>query len=212
MTTLGSTGKARSESFDNKRKLFLVPLPSAMPEVDENNKDLFDRHWNSIQDQIENLEKSLGAVRHVFHELVHEGGDGATAIVSQVSPRSAAICKRITDSSGVFEKTEDGDALFEMHDWQRCISIGLASEKVAKLAYEGYQDSTNTRNEKIAENIDEVLEDDGIGVLFISEDHRVQFPADIQVFYVSPPTQNEIKQAIEAYYKQPVDPINDSPE
>ena len=179
---------------------------------DRNNKDLFDRHWNSIQDQIENLEKSLGAVRHVFHELVHEGGDGATAIVSQVSPRSAAICKRITDSSGVFEKTEDGDALFEMHDWQRCISIGLASEKVSRLAYEGYQDSTNTRNEKIAENIDEVLEDDGIGVLFISEDHRVQFPADIQVFYVSPPTQNEIQQAIEAYYKQPVDPINDSPE
>ena len=88
----------------------------------------------------------------------------------------------------------------------------MASEKVSKLAYEGYQDSTNTRNEKIAENIDEVLEDDGIGVLFISEDHRVQFPADIQVFYVSPPTQNEIKQAIEAYYKQPVDPINDSPE
>ena len=158
------------------------------------------------------LEKSLGAVRHVFHELVHEGGDGAAAIVSQVSPRSAAICKRITDSSGVFEKTEDGDSLFEMHDWQRCISIGLASEKVAKLAYEGYQDSTNTRNEKIAENIDEVLEDDGIGVLFISEDHRVQFPADIQVFYVSPPTQNEIKQAIEAYYKQPVDPTGDSPE
>ena len=157
MTTLGSTGKARSESFDNKRKLFLVPLPSVMPEVDENNKDLFDRHWNSIQEQIENLELSLGAVRHVFHELVHEGGDGATAIVSQVSPRSASICKRITDSSGVFERTEDRDALFEMHDWQRCISVGLASEKVANLAYEGYQDSANIRNEKIAENIDEAL-------------------------------------------------------
>ena len=90
MTTLGSTGKARTESFDNKRKLFLVPLPPVMPEVDGNNSDLFDRHWNSIQEQIENLEKSLGPVRHVFHEMVYEGGDGGTAIVSQVSPRSAA--------------------------------------------------------------------------------------------------------------------------
>ncbi|MBR98203.1 MAG: hypothetical protein CL887_06900 [Dehalococcoidia bacterium] len=212
MTTLGSTGKARTESFDNKRKLFLVPLPPVMPEVDGNNSDLFDRHWNSIQEQIENLEKSLGLVRHVFHEMVYEGGDGGTAIVSQVSPRSATICKRITDSSGVFVKTEDRDALFEMHDWQRCISVGLASEKVSKLAYEGFQESTNLRNEKIAENIDKELNVDEIGILFISEDHRVQFPSDIQVFYIAPPTQNEIKQAIENYYKQQSAPTTEESE
>ena len=35
-----------------------------------------------------------------------------------------------------------------------------------------------------------------MAALFISEDHRVQFPSDIQVFYVSPPTQNQLKQSV----------------
>ena len=51
-------------------------------------------------------------------------------------------------------------------------------------------------SEYIGKQIDETLEEDGVAALFISEDHRVQFPSDIQVFYVSPPSQNQLKQSI----------------
>ena len=54
----------------------------------------------------------------------------------------------------------------------------------------------NDRYVHIGAKIDEVLEEDGVAALFIAEDHRVQFPSDIQVFYVSPPTQNQLKQSV----------------
>ena len=54
----------------------------------------------------------------------------------------------------------------------------------------------NDRYVHIGAKIDEVLEEDGVAALFISEAHRVQFPSDIQVFYVSPQTQNQLKQSV----------------
>ena len=84
----------------------------------------------------------------------------------------------------------------ENNDWQRCISIGLSSEKVMKLAYDGYQETTQKRFEHIGNRIDEILKENEAGVLFIREDHRVQFPTDIQVFYVAPPALDDIKRWI----------------
>jgi hypothetical protein len=86
--------------------------------------------------------------------------------------------------------------LFELSDWQRFLSIGLVSQKVSDLASASYQTAMNDRYEYIGIVFDETLEEDGVAALFISEDHRVQFPSDIQVFYVSPPSQNQLKQSI----------------
>ena len=196
MATLGSTGKADAQQFDKKRKLFLIPLVSIPPQLEEQISDLADTHWRQIREQLQNLEKSLGTIRHVFHELIHEEGKPGVQLLSQISPRSAALVKEITDSSGHLEQTEDQDLLFELSDWQRCLSVGLVSQKVSTLASENYQTAMNDRYVHIGSKIDEVLEEDGVAALFISEDHRVQFPSDIQVFYVSPPTQNQLKQSV----------------
>ena len=77
--------------------------------------------------------------------------------------------------------------LEESSDWQRCIGIGLVSEVVLSTALDGYQQATKRRFEHIASRIDETLVGDEAGVLFIRDDHRVQFPSDIRVFYVAPP-------------------------
>ena len=74
--------------------------------------------------------------------------------------------------------------------------MGLVSQKVSTLASENYQTAMNDRYIHIGSKIDEILEEDGVAALFISEDHRVQFSSDIQVFYVSPPTQNQLKQSV----------------
>ena len=196
MATLGSTGKAEAQQFDRKRKLFLVPLVSIPPQLEEQISDLADTHWGQIREQLQNLEKSLGTIRHVFHELIHDEGKAGVQLLSQIAPRSAALVKEITDSSGHLEQTEDQDLLFELSDWQRCLSMGLVSQKVSTLASENYQTAMNDRYVHIGSKIDEVLEEDGVAALFISEDHRVQFSSDIQVFYVSPPTQNQLKQSV----------------
>ena len=196
MATLGSTGKAEAQQFDRKRKLFLVPLVTIPPQLEEQISELADTHWGQIRDQLQNLEKSLGTIRHVFHELIHDEGEAGVQLLSQISPRSASLVKEITDSSGHLEQTEDQDLLFELSDWQRCLSMGLVSQKVSSLASESYQTAMNDRYVHIGAKIDEVLEEDGVAALFIAEDHRVQFPSDIQVFYVSPPTQNQLKQSV----------------
>jgi len=196
MATLGPTGKADPQQFDRKRKLFLVPLVTVPPQLEEQISELADTHWDQVKAQLQNLEKSLGTIRHVFHELIHDEGKAGEQLLSQIAPRSASLIKEITDSSGHLEQTEDQDLLFELSDWQRCLSMGLVSRKVSDLASENYQTAMSDRYEYIGKQIDETLEEDGVAALFISEDHRVQFPSDIQVFYVSPPSQNQLKQSI----------------
>ena len=39
MATLGSTGKAEAQQFDRKRKLFLVPLVTIPPQLEEQISD-----------------------------------------------------------------------------------------------------------------------------------------------------------------------------
>ena len=46
MATLGSTGKADPSQFDRKRKLFLVPLVTVPPQLEEQISDLADTHWD----------------------------------------------------------------------------------------------------------------------------------------------------------------------
>ena len=196
MATLGPTGKADPQQFDRKRKLFLVPLVTVPPQLEEQISELANTHWGQVKAQLQNLEKSLGTIRHVFHELIHDEGKAGEQLLSQIAPRSASLIKEITDSSGHLEQTEDQDLLFELSDWQRCLSMGLVSQKVSDLASENYQTAMSDRYEYIGKQIDETLEEDEVAALFISEDHRVQFPSDIQVFYVSPPSQNQLKQSI----------------
>ena len=56
---------------------------------------------------------------------------------------------------------------------------------------------TTKRYERIAARIDETLGEGESGVLFIREDHRVQFPGDVQVFYVAPRALDALKRWID---------------
>ena len=93
--------------------------------------------------------------------------------------------------------TEDLEMVNEHADWQRILNMGPTSEKVMTLAMEGFQSTLQARYEKIAERIQETLGEGEVGVLFVREDHRVQFAADIQVFYVAPPALDALKRWID---------------
>ena len=88
---------------------------------------------------------------------------------------------------------EEGDLLMEFMDWSRCLIVGLQNQKVLSQVYESYLEAGKKRNEYIASKISETLKDDEIGILFMRESLQVQFPSDIQIFYVAPPALDEIK-------------------
>jgi len=54
----------------------------------------------------------------------------------------------------------------------------------------------------MAEIIDETLGADEAGLFVVNEDHQVQFSDDIQVFYISPPSLDEIKRWVGAQMRR----------
>jgi len=78
-------------------------------------------------------------------------------------------------------------------DWGRCLAVGLQSQKVFSEVYQSFLEIQKRRNEQIAQRIDETLKSDEVGVLLMREGHQLQFPADVQVFYIAPPSLDEIK-------------------
>ena len=69
-------------------------------------------------------------------------------------------------------------------------------------ALEGYQATLETRYTNIAEKISEDLAEGQSAALFIREDHRVQFSADVQVFFVAPRALDALKRWLDSYLNQ----------
>ena len=113
-------------------------------------------------------------------------------------------------SGATLEPTDDRELLAETTDWQRCLSIGLMSENATKIVQDGYEQASKQRYEKIGERIDTQIGDNEVAVLFISQDHRVQFSSDIQVFYVSPPSLDTYKRWADEQIRQATSNAQDS--
>ena len=180
-----------------KRKLFLVPMFAFAPGAPEEGERLLERYWSEVRDHINNLERSLGTVSHIYHETLYSDGDEGLRLLEGLNPKGYSFVQAMCQSTAKLEATEDRALLEESMDWQRCLSIGLVSEKVSDMALKGSQEATKNRFESIASKIDETLKEDEAGVLFVREDHLIQFPADIQVFYVAPPALGALKRWID---------------
>ena len=96
-------------------------------------------------------------------------------------------------AGATLEATEDAEGLWETLDLQRCLMVPFSSEKVAIQLREWFNDSVRRRYEHIAGRIDETLGQDEVGLLIINERHQVQFPADVDVFYVAPPALDQFR-------------------
>jgi hypothetical protein len=110
-----------------------------------------------------------------------------------LSARSHRIIRAYLDKQAVLEAVEDIDVLTEFMDWSRCLMVGLQNPGVIRKVYDAYVEAGKKRNEAIARRIDETLKENESAILLMREDHQVQFPNDIQVFYVAPPALDEIK-------------------
>ena len=158
-TSLSQFPKPEADQYKGKRKLFLVPNFAFSPDAPEEGRRLLDRYWSEVRDHVHNLERSLGPVTHVFHEMVFVPGDEGMKMLESLNPQGCSFIRALCSSTAKLEATEDQALVAESTDWQRCISIGLMSEKVLKTALDSYQEVTNRRYEHIGARIDETLED-----------------------------------------------------
>jgi hypothetical protein len=190
---LGRIDKPEAEEFRGERKLLFVPLLFGSDESPAAYIEKLERYWEQVSEQLRDLEAKLGSVSHVYHEMTAVGGEEGCTTVKDLNQQSHEIVSGLMERGAQLEPLESADLLTELMDWSRCLAVGLQNEKVFKQAYEAYVTVNHKRNEQLAEKISETLKSDEVGVLLMREGHQVQFPADIQVFYVAPPTLDEIK-------------------
>jgi hypothetical protein len=184
--------KPEAGIYQGKRKLFLVPLIFAPPDQPAEFAELNERYWHSVQEHLVHLVSRLGALRLVYIEMLTATGEEELKSIEAINPKLAEVVRGLCQDGAQLTAVEDEQLVRESFDWQRCLMVGLSSDKVSRLARESYTEATRSRNEHIARRIDESLPADETGVLFIGEGHGVQFPSDVEVFYVAPPALDEI--------------------
>jgi len=190
---LGKIEKPPVEDFKKGRKLYFVPLIYSGEDMPDDYRVKFNKYWEQVEKQIAELASKLGEVNRIYHELVAVSGDEGCKTVKELSDRSHKVVQACLEKKAQLEAVEDGDILTEFMDWSRCLIIGLQNPKVVSKVYESYTEIGKKRYEYIAGKIDETLKENEIGILLMRENHRVQFPSDIQIFYVAPPALDEIK-------------------
>ena len=198
---LSQIPRPRASSYEGKKNLFLVPNYIAAPGLPQEAQELIEKYWSDVRDSIGNLERSLGTVSRVYHEMICAEGDEGLQHLDVLNPTACTLVRAMCQSTAAMRSLEDAELVAEHSDWQRILSMGPASQKVLQASIEGYQATLAGRYQSIADRITNDLAEDECAVLFIREDHHLQFPSDVQVFYVAPPSLDTLKRYLEDYFK-----------
>ena len=199
---LGRIERPSLEPFQGKRKLFLVPLVYGPPSQAEEGLTILLRYWDQMQSQVASLESKLGEIKHIYHETIPKEGEEGLKHLEEVDQRSLQFIQTKCQTGATLEATEDEELLGETLDLQRCLMLPFSSDKVALKLQDWFTSSNSKRYEHISNRIDETLGEEEVGLLFISERHQVQFPPDVEVFFVAPPALEEFRRWLQDWLAQ----------
>lgn len=193
---LGKIERPPVEQFEAGRRLYFVPLVFTAMQQQEALREKVNQYWDQVEEQLSNLERKLGAVNKVYHELIPIGGEAGIQSIEELNEGSYRITKRRLDVGADLQAFEDVELLAEFMDWGKCLAVGLQSHKAFTTIYDFYVQAQKRRSEHIAAQITGTLKDGETAIMLMAEGHHVQFPSDIQVFYIAPPALDEIKRWI----------------
>jgi hypothetical protein len=190
---LGKMEKPSVEEFKTGRKLYFIPLVYSGKEASDEYLGKYNRYWEQVDSHTEELELKLGKVNKIYHEFVSAGGEDGVKAIAELNEKSCEIIKKRLEKGAQLEAIEQMELLTEFMDWTRCLALGLQNQNVLVQIYEFYVQASKKRNEHITQQVDETLEANEVGMFLMREGHQVQFPPDIQVFYVAPPALDELR-------------------
>ena len=198
---LGRVERPPADQYRDKRRLLLVPLmfaPPAEPEGGESEgQAIYQRYWDQARTQIDALASGLGGLHRVYHESLVEGGEEGLAYLQMADPHAYAMIQVRCQAGATLEATESIDLITEAIDLQRCLMVPFTNDNVATRIQAWLAESTRGRYDHIAQQIEQTLQADETGLLLINERHQVQFPTDIEVFYIAPPALDEYRRWVQ---------------
>jgi hypothetical protein len=189
---LGKIERLEVERFKQGKKLYLVPIVYSGEGAPDEYRERCSRYWQQVAEQLTNLASKIGKVNRVYHESVFQSGEDGMKTMERLNPSSHQIAKAECDNGATLEALEEKELLEEVMDWQRCLTLGFMSDKVASRVSQFYVEAARKRNEFMAKKLSETLKDGEAGLLFVREGHSVQFPTDIEVFSIFPPALDEL--------------------
>ena len=189
---LGKIEKPEAQPFKVKRKVYLVPLVNVWEGAPDEYQEKFERYWIQVREQLNKLETRLGEVSRIYHEAIYTSGEDSIKAIEKMNKKSAEITRARCEQKATLEAAEDRELTAQSLDWEGCLMLPFRSEQVARQVQETYLEASRRRYKCIAHQIDTTLQEGEAGLLFIHEGHGVQFPADVEVFNISPPVLDEI--------------------
>jgi hypothetical protein len=190
---LGKLEKPEAAKFKEGRKLIFVPLVFSMHEHDPEFDKLNNKYWEQVIEQVNKLQEKLVDVTRIYHEFIPDDGEGGVKAIDKMDTGTNKVIKSLVTKGATVMAAESADLLDEFMDWNRCLSLRLSNQGVFTKLVQFYNDAQKKREEWIAKSIDGTLGSEEFGIIFMRENHKVQFPTDIEVFYVAPPSLDEIK-------------------
>jgi hypothetical protein len=198
---LGHIDKPSASQYMGKKILFLAPLLQQVPSMPQEGEEILKEYWRQVDSQIDKLERGLGPVTHIYHEYMEEGGDPGIEILRSTGVGSLEITESRCAKGAIFTQMEDRELLAATMDWElylkQLLSFPFRSAAVTKHLHEWHTETIRARYDYMLQSITDSLLVDKPGIVFISENHQMQFPADIQVFYISPSGLTDYKRWME---------------
>jgi hypothetical protein len=202
MVELGRIDKPEAEQFTGKRKLYCVSNVYPFEDAPDDYKDLFNRYWDEVAQQIEKIE-SAGKIKKIFCEMIYLQDEETLNTLNRLNKRALQIVKKKLDEGGTLLPLESKELFGAYIDWGNCLKI-VHTEAVFTKVLEFYRESSDKRLQHILNVIDSNLSGSEAGLLIMRGEDRakLQFPRDIEVFLVTPPSYDDIMKWFKEKWKE----------
>jgi hypothetical protein len=192
MVELGQIDRPDAASFAGQRKLYCVASIFSVADAPDDYTALVARYWDEVVQQLEKIE-SAGKIKKIFSEIILEQGDKALDILGKINEKVPEIIKKRLEDGGTLIPLESSEFLGPYTDWSNCLRVVYTREVFMKVL-EFYNEISEKRLRHIQETIEKNLLEAEAGLLLLKDEDRVklQFPKDVEVFLVTPPSYDDI--------------------
>jgi hypothetical protein len=199
MVELGQINRPEAESFAGKRKLYCVANMYSLEDAPGEYKDLVQKYWDQATEQMEKLE-TAGKIKKIFCEIITGTDDDSLSILSRMNDRVFRIIKKKAEEGGVLIPLETPDILGPFTDWGNCLRV-IHTHEVFVRVFEYYTEIANKRFQHMLDVLEKNLAEDEAGLLILKDEDRarLQFPKDIEVFLITPPSYDDIMRWLREY-------------
>lgn len=191
---LGKISKPQADNIQLKRKLYLVQnIQNYFPDNSEF-EVLLNEYWESISEQLDNLEKTAGSINKIYVEGIYQDYEIASKLLEENNKWCLNTISPRIKSGAEFGKIEDEGNYKELIDWTRIAQMGFVSENVKEITEKNYTEIINSRSKIIQDEVDKLQ--NGEAALFLISSGSHKFPEDIEIFNVIPPSLDKMNRWI----------------